>query len=85
MEDDKTFMYGTAQSKKQYVMKKLGEIADVGMDQILIDKVDRLGWQAVIRTKELDFVFTYYAENCWKIESFPVYAVSGSMFRSARL
>lgn len=75
---------GTATDKKRYVMHKLGHIANVSIENIHIERVDRLGWQAIIRTEELDFVFTYYDHNCWKIESFPVYAMSCSTLRSER-
>ena len=70
--------------QKEIVLEKLNFLSDVTMDDIKIDSVDPLGWSAIIRTKELDIVFTYYALNCWKIETFPVYSISGATLKSIR-
>ena len=70
--------------QKEIVLEKLKFLSDVTMDDIRIDSVDPLGWSAIIRTEDLDVVFTYYGLNCWKIETFPVYSMSGATLRSAK-
>lgn len=70
--------------QKEIVLEKLKFMGDVDIDNIKIDNVDPLGWTAIIRTKELDIAFTYYGLNCWKIETFPVYAMSGSTLKSIK-
>lgn len=68
--------------QKLFVMQQIGSIVNVLEDNIYIRSTHPMGWEAVIRTEKLDLVFTYYAENCWKIETFPVYATSGNTLRS---
>lgn len=70
--------------QKEIVLEKLKDFANVDMKDIRIDTVHPLGWNAIIRTKNIDFVFTYYGEGCWKLESFPVYAMDCSALKSAR-
>ena len=70
--------------QKQIVLEKLKFLSNVTMDDIRIDSVHPLGWSAIIRTDDLDVVFTYYGLNCWKIETFPVYSMSGATLKSAK-
>lgn len=68
--------------QKAFILDKLDAFEKLDPSNIYIRGTHPMGWEAVIRTEKLDIVFTYYAENCWKIETFPVYATSGSMLRS---
>lgn len=68
--------------QKEFVLSKIKDILDITTKDIYIRGTHPMGWEAVIRTEKLDLVFTYYAQDCWKIETFPVYATSGSMLRS---
>lgn len=70
--------------QKEIVLEKLKDMINIDMKDIRIDSVHPLGWNAIIRSRNIDFVFTYYGEGCWKIESFPVYAMDCNALRSAR-
>lgn len=73
------------EEQKIFVMHKISELMDISIKDIHIDNVNPMGWQAIIRTDKLDLVFSYYEENCWKIETFPVYALSNDMLRSKKI
>lgn len=71
--------------QKDFVIEKIGDMINLTKHSVFIDHVDPMGWSAIIRTDTLDLVFTYYDDNCWKIETFPVYSMSGKTLRSARI
>jgi len=68
--------------QKEIILEKLKFLSEATIDDIKIDYVQPLGWTAVIRTDDLDIVFTYYGLNCWKMETFPVYSMSGATLKS---
>ena len=62
-----------------------GLIGEVENAEIKVNNIDKLGWTATIRIKNLDLLFTYYSADCWKIETFPVAMMSGSVKRSIQI
>ena len=67
---------------KQVVKKLLGNMEN---SEIHINNIDKLGWTATIRKMDYDLLFTYYSEDCWKLETFPVAMMSGSLKRSIQI
>lgn len=67
--------------EKQFVIDCLNDILNIGPEDIHIDGVHPMGWGAIIRTPDVDLVFTYYANDCWKLETLPVHAIEGARVR----
>ena len=67
---------------KNVIKSIIGEIDNT---EIKLNNIDKFGWTATIRTKNVDLLFTYYTEECWKIETFPVAMMAGSIKRSVQI
>ena len=79
-------IFNSNEEKKNYVINKCKGIIDgLNRSDININSIDNLGWTATIRMKDVDLFFTYYSEDCWKIETFPVAMMSGSLKRSVQI
>ena len=79
-------IFNNNEEQKNYVINKCKGIIDgLNKSDININSIDNLGWTATIRMKNVDLFFTYYSEDCWKIETFPVAMMSGSLKRSVQI
>ena len=79
-------IFNSNEEQKNYVINKCKGIIDgLNRSDININSIDNLGWTATIRMKDVDLFFTYYSEDCWKIETFPVAMMSGSLKRSVQI
>lgn len=79
-------IFNNNEEQKNYVINKCKGIIDgLNKSDININSIDNLGWTATIRMKNVDLFFTYYSEDCWKIETFPVAMMSGSLKRSVQV
>lgn len=64
-------------------VKKLLGYEEIG--EIKVNNIDKFGWTATIRRMDYDLLFTYYSDDCWKVETFPVAMMSGSIKRSIQI
>lgn len=73
--EDKTYIIN--------LIKKM--VGDFNNAEININNIDKLGWTATIRLSNVDLLLTYYSQDCWKIETFPVAMMSGSVKRTIQI